>query len=198
MASRFRSHEQTQKMIYLAILTALVAILSFIKIPLFGMFSITLTLPAIVIGVALCGPLAGAWLGGVFSLMVVLSGEAGAFIAIKPIASIILVFAKGILAGFVAGLLYRLLAKKNTILGVSVAAVVAPIVNTGIFFLGCFAFFYETMTEWGAAYGFESGVSYMFLGLAGGNFLVELAVNIILCPTILRFLQIITSKKAQA
>lgn len=194
MAVRFQSHKKTKGMIYLAILTALVAVLSFIKIPI-GIFSITLTLPVIVIGAALCGPLASAWLGGVFSLMVIVSGEAASFMTVDPFGTVLTVFLKGILAGLIAGLLYRLLAKLNTTLAVAAAAIAAPIVNTGIFLGGCALFFYETVSEWGAAFGFESGVSYMFLGLAGGNFLVELAVNLILCPTILRLIQLILSKK---
>lgn len=194
MAVRFHSHTKTKGMIYLAILTALVAVLSFIKIPL-GIFSITLTLPAIVIGAALCGPLASAWLGGVFSLMVIVSGEAAAFMTVDPFGTVLTVFLKGILAGLAAGLLYRLLSKINTTLAVAAAAIAAPIVNTGIFLCGCALFFYETVAEWGVALGFENAVSYMFLGLAGGNFLVELAVNLVLCPTILRLIQLILSKK---
>ena len=38
-----------------------------------------------------------------------------------------------------------------------------------------------------AAFGFEgSGYSYLILGLAGGNFLFELVLNITLCPVIVR------------
>ena len=68
-------------MILLAVFTALVVVLSFVKIPL-GPFSVTLTLPVIVIGGALCGVWAGAWLGAVFSVMVFVIGDAAAFLAI--------------------------------------------------------------------------------------------------------------------
>ena len=178
MAVRFKSHDQTKKMVYLAILTALVAILSFVKIPI-GVFSITLTLPAIVIGIALCGPWAGAWLGGVFATIVIISGEAAAFLEVDPLGTVLTVYLKGMLAGLVAGFIYKLLAKKNSTLAVALSAVIAPIVNTGIFFIGCLLFFYETVSTWGAALGFANGVSYMFLSLAGINFLIELAVNIV-------------------
>lgn len=194
MAVRFKSHKNTKKMVYLAILTALVAILSFVKIPI-GIFSITLTLPAIVIGAALCGPFAGAWLGFVFATIVIVSGEASAFMVVDPFGTVLTVYLKGILAGYIAGIAYKLLAKINTTLSVAVSAVIAPIVNTGIFFIGCLLFFYDTVCEWGAALGFASGVSYMFLGLAGTNFLIELAVNIVLCPMIVRVLELIFSEK---
>ena len=56
---------QTQKLVLLALLSAIVAVLSyfggFIKIG--GLASISLTLIPVVIGAALCGPAAGAWLG---------------------------------------------------------------------------------------------------------------------------------------
>ena len=196
MAVRFHSHNQTKKMVYLAVLTALVAILSFIKIPI-GMFSITLTLPAIVIGIALCGTWAGAWLGAVFATVVIVSGEAASFMVVHPLGTVLTVYLKGILAGLVAGLIYKLLFQYRTTVAVAAAAVIAPIVNTGIFFIGCLLFFYETVSEWGAALGYTSGISYMFLGLAGINFLIELAFNIVVCPMIVRVLQIISSKKAE-
>ena len=60
----------------------------------------------------------------------------------------------------------------------------------GIFLIGCRLFFYETIAEWGAALGFESAAAYMFFGLAGLNFLIELATNLILSPVILRLLKI--------
>ena len=60
--------EQTKKLALLALLTAMVAVLAyfggFIKLP-GGLASISLTLIPVVIGAALCGPFAGAWLGGV-------------------------------------------------------------------------------------------------------------------------------------
>ena len=66
--------------------------------------------------------------------------------------------------------------------------------NTGIFLLGCVLFFYETVAGWGASLGFENAASYMFLGLAGGNFLFEMAVNIVLSPAVIRLLSIIKKK----
>ncbi len=192
--NRFSTHERTKKLVYLAVFTALVVILSFIKIT-FGMFSITLTLAPIVIGAALCGLYGGAWLGFVFSLMVFVTGDAAPFLAVNPAGAVVTVILKGTLAGLCAGLVFRPLSQKNKTIAVTSAAIVAPIVNTGIFFLGCLIFFYDTVTSWGAALGYESGVSYMFLGLAGGNFLVEFAVNLILCPVIIRILDIIAKKR---
>ena len=62
----------TEKLVLLALLSAMVAILAyyggFIKIG--GVASISLTLIPVVVGATLCGSWAGAWLGLVFSVMV--------------------------------------------------------------------------------------------------------------------------------
>ncbi|MBQ8338732.1 MAG: hypothetical protein IJY33_06285 [Oscillospiraceae bacterium] len=49
----------------------------------------------------------------------------------------------------------------------------------------------EPVTAWGAALGFSDVGKYMIFGLVGGNFLVELAVNILLAPVILRLLALV-------
>ena len=174
-----------------AILTALVVVLQcmgqFIR---FGMFSISLVLIPIVIGAAMCGPKISTWLGFIFGV-VVLFTDAGAFLAVSVPGTIITVLVKGAACGLAAGLIYNLLEKKNRYLAVIAAAIVCPIVNTGIFLIGCVLFFYETVAGWGAALGFENAASYMFLGLAGGNFLFEMATNMILSPAVVRLLQIV-------
>lgn len=187
MSNSVNRKQQTQKLVLGAILTAIVVILqlmgSFIR---FGPFAISLVLIPIVIGAATCGYKIGAWLGFVFAMVVLLSGDASAFLTIDILGTIITVLLKGTLCGLAAGLVYKLFEKNNRYLAVISAAVVCPIVNTGIFLLGCQIFFMSTITEWGLAAGFNSAAQYMFLGLAGGNFLFELAINIILSPVILR------------
>jgi ABC-type uncharacterized transport system permease subunit len=53
----------------------------------------------------------------------------------NPFLCVVLCLLKGSAAGFVAGLLYNAIAKKNTIVATVVAAAAAPVVNTGIFVL---------------------------------------------------------------
>jgi len=181
--------KQTQTLVLGAILTALVIVLqlmgSFIR---FGMFSISLVLIPIVIGAATCGWKIGAWLGFVFGAAVLMSGDAAAFLAVDVFGTILTVLLKGTACGLVAGLVYKALEKKNRYIAVFAAAVACPVVNTGVFLLGCVIFFLPTITEWGIAGGFSNAAAYMFLGLAGGNFLFELAANIILSPVIIRVL----------
>ena len=173
-----------------AILTAIVVVLqlmgAFIR---FGPFSISLVLIPIVIGAAMCNWKIGGWLGFIFGVAVILSGDAMAFFAIDVAGTIITVLAKGTLCGVAAGLVYKLFEKHNRYLAVTLSSVICPVVNTGVFLLGCRLFFFETISQWGAAEGFTSVAKYMFLGLAGGNFLVELAANIILAPVIYRIIK---------
>ncbi len=181
--------KQTQTLVLGAILTALVIVLqlmgSFIR---FGMFSISLVLIPIVIGAATCGWKIGAWLGFVFGAAVLMSGDAAAFLAVDVFGTILTVLLKGTACGLLAGLVYKALEKKNHYIAVIAAAITCPVVNTGVFLLGCVIFFLPTITEWGIAGGFSNAAAYMFLGLAGGNFLVELGANIILSPVIIRVL----------
>ena len=171
-----------------AILTALVVILQFMGSFIhLGMFSISLVLIPIVIGAAMCGKFIGAWLGFVFGVVVLISGDAAAFLAINIPGTILTVLLKGTLCGLFAGLVYDLLAKKNKYLGVLAAAIVCPIVNTGIFLLGCLVFFMPTITSWA---GGSNIVSFMIFGLGLINFPVELAFNLILSPVIVRLLNI--------
>jgi uncharacterized membrane protein len=180
----------TRKLTGMALMTAIVVVLqllgSFIR---FGTFSISLVLVPIVVGAALYGAAAGGWLGFVFALVVLLSGDASLFMAVSPVGTVLTVMLKGIVAGLGAGVVYTLL-KKHEIPAVIAAAVAAPVLNTGIFLLGCLCFFMPTVREWAAAMGFADAGTYMILGLAGGNFLFELLFNIVLSPVIVRLLRI--------
>ena len=142
------------------------------------------------LGAAVAGPSAGAWLGFVFGLMVFITGDAGAFLAVDVPGTIITVMAKGIFAGLAAGLIYKLLSRFNTYGAVLASAAICPIVNTGIFLIGCKLFFYETIAQWGASAGFESVGKYMIIVLVGTNFIVEFVINLVLSPVILRLLKI--------
>ena len=188
---------ETRTLTGVAIFTAIVIVLqllgSFIR---FGPFSISLTLIPIVVGAALYGPAAGAWLGFVFSMVVLLSGDAGPFLAVNVLGTIVTVIAKGTLAGLAAGLIYRSFRGKRPMLAVVAAALTCPVVNTGLFLVGCLVFFLPTVTEWGTAMGFPSVGRYMILGLVGGNFLFEVLLNIVLSPVILRLIRIGQRRKA--
>ena len=179
----------TRRMTGMAILTAIVIVLqllgSFIR---FGPFSISLVLVPIVIGAALYGVWAGGWLGFVFGAVVLLSGDAAAFLAVNPGGTILTCLAKGFLAGLCAGLVYNLFCGKNETFAAISAAVICPVVNTGVFLLGCLLFFMETISGWASAMGFENVGTYMIVGFVGLNFVFEMLVNVILSPVIIRLI----------
>lgn len=182
-----KTNTKTSKIVGLGLFTAIVVVLqflgSFIK---FGPFSITLVLAPIVIGAALYGTGAGAYLGLVFGATVLISGDAAAFLTINPIGTVIIVLLKGMLAGLAAGLVYSLISKASSLAGVIVAGVVCPIVNTGIFLAGCYIFFQEWLVAVFGTTGFVTVVA----GLVGVNFLIELGINMVLSTAIVKIIDL--------
>ena len=176
----------------LGILTAIIIVLqvltTFVR---FGPFSITLALIPIVVGAAMYGKGAGAYLGAVFSVVVVImcitGGDVGGFMvwSANPVMCVIMCMLKGTAAGFLAGLMYQLVGKKNQLLGVILAALISPIANTGIFIVGMLLFFRETLASWA---GGSDLLTYIIMGLTGVNFLVELGVNIVLSPIVVKII----------
>ena len=182
---------KTKTMVGVGLFTAIVVVLQLLGGGIkFGMFSISLVLVPVVVGAAVYGRNAGAWLGFAFGAAVLLSGDAAAFLVINPLATVLVVLVKGVGCGFAAGLVYHLLHKINRTVAVFGAAVMCPVVNTGIFLLGCQFFFLDTVASWGAAMGYENVGAYMFLGLAGINFIIELCTNIVLAPVIVRLIRL--------
>lgn len=181
----------TRTMVLGAVLTAIVVVLQFMA-PLFRFtaFSLSFVLVPIVLGAALCGVGVSTWLGFVFGVVVLISGDAASFLAVDIPGTIITVLVKGAACGLAAGLVYKLLEKKNTYLAVFAAAATCPVVNTGVFLIGCRLFFWETVKAWGVGLGYENAIAYMLLGLAGVSFLVELLINLVLSPVIIRLINI--------
>ena len=128
--------KKVKKLVGIALFTAIVVVLqlwgSAIKV---GMFSISLVLVPIVVGAALYGWDAGAWLGFVFGGVVLLSGDAAPFMAVNVPGTIVTVLVKGTACGLAAGFVYKLLARPNKkqevkqMLAVVAAALVCPLVN---------------------------------------------------------------------
>ena len=185
-------NQKTKNMVGIGLFTAIVVVLQLLGggIKIGTVFSISLVLIPIVVGAAVYHAQAGAWLGFAFGVSVLLSGDAALFLAVDPIATVAVVLVKGTVCGLCAGLVYQLFKKWNTYIAVVAAAIVCPVVNTGIFLLGCQLFFLDTIKEWAALYGFADAGSYMIFGLAGINFLVELGVNVVLAPVITRLIKI--------
>lgn len=187
-----KKKNNTYRLTALGILTALIIVLqifsTFVK---FGPFSITLALIPIVIGAAMYGAGAGAYLGGVFGVIVLIMCIFGADIGgamvwnANPLICALLVILKGALAGFEAGVHYRALESSNKLVATIVAALVAPVVNTGIFVLGMMIFFKDILAAWS---GGSDILYYIIFMMTGVNFLIEVGTNIILCPVVVKIM----------
>ena len=209
-----RTSKNIRTITYLAMLTAIVIVLqyagNFIR---FGTFSVSLVLMPIVLGAAICGPVGGAWLGAVFGFIVIATGGAAQFLAIDPIGTVITVMVKGTLAGLLSGVVYNLVAnakrknnessdenaqkrKKHHYGAVTLAAITCPVVNTGIFLLGCLVFFMDTINGWAAEAGVSSATLLIF-GLVGFNFVFELLVNMVLVPAIVGLIDLVPNLRGR-
>lgn len=196
MTNKKIDRNKTVRLATAGILTAIVIVFQFIGASIkFGTFSVSLVLIPIVIGAALGGKHVSTWLGFVFGVVVLLSGDAAAFLAINPLGTIITVLVKGTLAGFLGGLAFELLQKINTYFAVVISAILVPVTNTAVFLIGCRLFFFDTIKEWGAGLGFENTFTYMIVGLVGMNFVFELAINLILSPSVVGAVKMLSKKK---
>lgn len=186
------NNSKVKRMVGIAILMAVVVVLQLLGqfIKLGPMVSVSLVLLPIVIGAAVYGPTAGAILGATFSVVVLLQPDTGFFYGISVLGTVVTVMAKGILSGWLSGLAYKALEKKSVFFAVALAAVICPIVNTGLFFLGCITFFYDGL----ASTGVENVAMYVITMFIGFNFIAEFVVNVLCCPVAVRLLHIIRKK----
>ena len=169
--------------VMLALTIALQIASSYIK---FGTVEIALGLIPMILGACIYGPYAGLLLGCAQGVVILLSpATLAAFMPVNPVATVLLCLLKTGLAGFASGWIYRLLSKKNSLLGVGVASIASPIINTGTYILGVLIFFLEV-------YG--NSVSALIVGTLTINFLIEVIVMAILIPVFERILKIYGKK----
>ena len=183
----------TRRLTGLAIFSALIIVLQVIcTFVRFGPFSITLALAPMIIGAAMYGRKAGAYLGFVFGLVVLVTGLMGwdggvvmLLLSQNAIGCVLICLVKGTAAGWIAGVIYEWLSKKNDLAAVVTAGIVCPVVNTGLFILGMLVFFTSTLESWASG---EAMLYYIIFGLTGINFVIELAVNLVLASGITRII----------
>lgn len=191
---------KTRQMVLLAILTAVILVLQLtgfaIKLPFLGT-SVSLVLIPITLGAMILGPVSGGFLGFVFGAEVyIVCGVMGTdpFTAFlfqdAPIATAGICLIKSTLAGYLSGLTFKLLRDKSRIAATFCAAVVMPVVNTGVFILGCLLI-RSTLEGFMAESGIGGSVVYfLIIGCAGINFLLEAGLNLILAPALNRLWEI--------
>ena len=158
-----------------------------------GAVNLNFTLIPIVLGAMLLGPLAGAFLGfacGVVVWIQVIMGLVPFYVLIwteTPVAATLTCIVKTTVAGYVAGVLFRWLERKNRYLAVFVAAAVVPVINTGLFVVGCLFMWDAILTIAGGTNVFV----FILVSLVTFNFFAEFAVNLLVAPALHSVYQVV-------
>ena len=182
-----------------AILRALVIVLqAFGGTISIGAVQLNFTLIPIVLGAVLFGKWSGLFLGfacGVVVLIQVIMGLAPFYAVIwsyTPIVTVFTCIVKTSVAGFVAGLLYEWISEENDLVALFVASAVVPVLNTGLFIVGCLC-----MSE--SISIFQSSIDmggmnilvFILVGLVTFNFFIELGINLLVSPALHRVIGVV-------
>ncbi len=183
-----------------AILLALVIVFqvwgSALKI---GTVTLSFVLIPIVFGGIVLGPLWGAMLGLAFGAITLVAGITGAdgFTLVlfedHPFYTSLICIVKAVAAGYVPAVVYRAIAKKNVVAGTVVSAALAPVINTGLFVAGALLLVRDTI-----AANFVDGttvVYFVIIVCAGLNFLIELALNLVIAPALVRVVRAVENRR---
>ncbi|MDE5548037.1 MAG: ECF transporter S component [Clostridia bacterium] len=176
-----------------------------------GQVQLNFSLIPIVLGAILLGPIAGAILGLACGIIVLVQLVAVPTLfnttlwTYNPVVTTFICLLKTTVAGGVAGILFKLIAKKNELVATFVAAGIVPIINTGLFILGCLCMSGTIgifRDELSAIAGFENfaGMNvfiFILVGIVTFNFFLEFAINLVLAPALHRVV-LITEKQVRA
>lgn len=186
--------DSTLKLVQIALFAAIVIVIQlFFASVKIGPVTIAFTLVPIVLAGIFIGPSAGLIVGAVSGLVTFIQVFTSAdpfyvfLMANNPIATAVICLTKTALAGWVSGLVFKILRRITNLptLSTVIPAILCPIINTGVFCLGMFVFFTGAFQA-DATFGAASAdiVYFVFIGLAGINFVFELISTAILTPII--------------
>ena len=171
----------------LAVLLALVVVLqAFGATVNIGPVQLNFTLIPIVLGAIVLGPLAGALLGlacGIVVFVQVVMGLVPFYVLIwsnSPVITFFTCTVKTTVAGLVAGWLFQWLQKKNKLVATFVAAGCVPVINTGLFIVGCLLMS-DTIA---IAAGGTNVLTFILVSLVTFNFFIEFAINLLVAPSL--------------
>ena len=177
-----------KRMVGVALLMAMVIVLQFVGSmipPIGGTVSISLVLIPIIIGATVYGPGAGAILGMTFAVVTLINCITGAdpggamVFQANPAMCVLVVVGKSILCGLASGWVYALISKKNAYVGMLCAAIICPVVNTGVFVTCMLLFFKPVLSAWA---GGTDVITYVLTGLVLCNFVPEMILNVVFSP----------------
>ncbi len=143
----------------------------------------------VALGGILLGPLAGAVLGGVFGVSSFLAAFSSAFgaplLALNPFYTFVVCFVPRVLAGWLPGLLVRVMTKnpqKSKLPAFAAASLAAPVLNTVLFMAALLLFFYNSqpLQAIATALGTSNVIAFFgaFVGVQG---LIEAGVCFAIC-----------------
>ncbi len=195
----------TRNVTYLAVLSALVIMFQvlsgFMKI---GATSFCLVLIPIVLGGIILGVKAGAFLGALFGIIVIIDALCGLdpftlyLLNDQPIFTVILCLTKGVAAGVLSALAYKTALRFwGDTAATFVAAATAPVVNTGLFIVGALIMSGAVAGAFGSLNIDVSGASPFYIVIVmcvGVNFFVELALNLVLAPSTRAVARIVSTR----
>lgn len=142
MSKNQMSKKKLITMVETALLSAIVVVMAFTPLGYLKTagLEITFIMIPVVIGAATVGPAAGAILGGVFGITsfiqcLGMSAFGATLLSINPVLTFLVCVPTRILAGFLAGLVFKAIGKKGKEkLGATVASLAGPLFNT-LFFM---------------------------------------------------------------
>ncbi len=178
----------------LGILLALVVVLQAFSVQLqvLTVVNLNLALVPIVVGAIVLGPAAGAFLGlacGVVVLIQVVMGINGFYVLIwtyspySAIVTTLICLLKTTVAGFVSGVVFHSIGKKNKYAATFLSSGLVPVVNTALFVLGCLCM-YQTIQV-----ANETGMNvlaFIIISIVTWNFFIEFAISLLLAPAVYR------------
>ena len=202
LKDRFSAKNITGVAVLLALVIVLQAVGGTISLP--GGVQLNFTLIPIVLGTILFGEWVGAFLGLACGTVVVISlaSQTGGFFSDvflrTPVVTTLTCLVKTTVAGYLAGLFYKLIAKKSEIAGVFVASETVPVINTLLFIVGCVIM--ELSGDLLRIEGYE-GTNFIFfllVVLVSFNFFIELGINLVCAPALNRVIKVIEKRTTKA
>lgn len=191
-------NDRVRKITGVAILLAVEIILQTVAFLTSGLFAVSLNLALIPIAIAaiVYGPWAGAFLGLVNGIIVLLDPSTqSVFMSVAPGGTIVTCLLKCTIAGLLSGLVFKLIGKKNRTVGAIVASILVPVINTGLFAASCFTLLNAAVAK---MYQDTRPVKFVFLTMIGWNFIFELGVTSALSPSIVKIMKVMTRSDKHA
>lgn len=183
---------KTKKIVTFALLSALTVVLQLLSGLLTGVLPFSLSLVLIPISVAAWyyGISGGLVLGGVFGITVFIQCVTGLdktgllLYSSDPLATFALSFGRCLFVGFLIGMIGRAKTKETPFK--YIYAAFAPTMNTTVFIVLYSLLFSDFLLS--AAGSYDSVVSFIVVAFVGVNFVIELALNLIILPPLLKAL----------